>query len=243
MYRCWRLWWWWCIEGCCCTQPGVNGRESVICQVCLAQLIARCCDCRSDSCLPLLLVLFRPGSCCHFFVTGKAHGRRSHTVGESPNWLVQNGGPINRFVVFLVGQNGNGVVASNGPLQILYQNRHDHQRQEEHHQDRDDKGIPIDPLQNQEALWQVDIPAGAPLNLGVLPQNTVCVQDLLAGLNNLVLLDELSHHHCFVGHTGGQTRVPTHRQEGGTCRPNRSRPSTRARCSAARQDSPPRERL
>ena len=72
--------------------------------------------------------------------------------------------------------------------------------------------MPIDLLQNQEVLWQVDIPAGAPLNLGVLLQNTVCVQDLLAGLNDLVLVDELSHHRCFVGHAGAQSHVETHRR-------------------------------
>ena len=42
---------------------------------------------------------------------------------------------INIAILFLVGQNGNGFVASKALLQIPYQNQHDHQQQEEHHQD------------------------------------------------------------------------------------------------------------
>ena len=53
--------------------------------------------------------------CSSVFVTGKVHGRCSHTIGEGVNWLVQYGGPIDRFVVFLVGENGNGVVACPKP--------------------------------------------------------------------------------------------------------------------------------
>ena len=62
-------------------------------------------------------------------------------------------GPIDLLVVlFLAGQNGNGVVASKALLQIPYQNRHDHQQQEEHHQDRVGGGIQMGLHWNQEAL-------------------------------------------------------------------------------------------
>eukprot|EP00978_Attheya_sp_CCMP212_P009092 scaffold21405_cov50-Attheya_sp.AAC.2 len=90
------------------------------------------------------------------------------------------------FVLLLIRELRNGIVASNVALEVPDEDGYHEEGEEEDDEDGVGDGVPVYLGRHHVVLAEVNVPARGPGNHAALPHDVVGVDDLLAGLDDLV---------------------------------------------------------